>query len=708
MTETTNNVVNKKSGKLSSRNTRRKRRDNRDNNSTKKSKAPIPSFAFTPIIEDDEEVEESEELTLRSEQRVVANDAKSLSIAATANIPDEEIKQQKKLSHESVDDDDKKAAATSAAANSNGNLLETNDAGSNNSMDVNSIQCNKTSACQNVVVKEVTELIISQTASKQTDQNLTDPARTQKDNHQTDSNTKTTRKTVYDMLEVAECKIRSDSCSKTSAAGETIEILDDDDEEDKKDLPLVSRNNSSVSRDSEANVVDKPRLKTDPISVESSDEDGIINQKTTSTIATKKRTKPTRRKATTGKSKVEIKSTTNDDTTSVTQKKPRKKAKLCTACASCQCQSKDGSAATSSLQKLSQLSGSDARVEQTLKNRMLKIERNLALTEGQRHDCARELKRHRGVIQKKMSKTGANTKKRQHFLADAQISDEMAQAFATARVDQKKVKQTKNHIFGKSSKKEPQPTLTQMFGGGDCSEREGDRSDDDHSCNGDTSSADERSQADEPHDPLSFWNNNESIHKDPFLGSMAQFEEASIRFKNKQLRSTAVWAKATASVIKNETTSQSRKKEEDEVEEGIDALLELFDISPEKRPDPTISSQDDDECIDDSIIKSQLSQAGVKAVEGITEEIVSDDSKRSAIERTCPQWKENIEYSFRHTDSDSLEKALNQVKKEKQRLKAVKERILQAFLDRSSTLEVYEKAIEGSLLRLAEKENENT
>lgn len=704
MTEITNNVVNKKSGKLSSRNTRRKRRDNRDNSSAKKSKAPIPSFAFTPIIEDDEEVEESEELTLRSEQRVVANDAKSLSIAATTNIADEEIKQQEKSPHESVDDnDDKKAAATSAAANSNGNLLETNDAGSNNSMDVNSIQCNKTSACQNVVLKEVTELTISQKTSKQTDQNLTDPARTEKDNHrlknEADSKTKTTRKTVYDMLEVAECKMRSASCSKSSTAGETIEILDD--EEDKKDLPLVSRNNSSVSRDSEANAVDKPRMKTDPISVESSDEDGTIDKKTTNTIATKKRKKPTRRKANTGKSKVEIKSATNDDTTSDTQKKPRKKAKLCTACASCQCQ-KDGSAATSSLQKLSQLSGSDARVEQTLKNRMLKIERNLALTEGQRHDCARELKRHRCVIQKKMAKTGANTKKRQHFLADAQISDEMAEAFATARVDQKKVKQTKNYIFGKSSsKKEPQPTLTQMFGGGDCSEREGDRSDDD----GDMSSADEISQADEPHDPLSFWNNNESIHKDPFLGSMAQFEEATIRFKNKQLQSTAVWAKATASVIKNETISQSRKKEEDEVEEGIDALLELFDISPEKRPDPTNRSQDDD---DECIIMSQLSQAGVKAVEGITEEIVSDGTKRSAIERTCPQWKENIEYSFRHTDSDSLEKALIQVKKEKQRLEAVKERILQAFLDRSSTLEVYEKAIEGSLQRLAEKENENT
>lgn len=718
MTENTNNVAisssskssnncNKKSGKLSSRNTRRKRRDNRDNNSAKKSKAPIPSFAFTPIIEDDEEVEESEELTLRSEQRVVANDAKSLSLAATTNIADEEIKQQEKSPHESVDDDDDKKTAAISAANANVNLLESNDAGSNNSMDANSIHRNEASASQNVVVKEDTELI-SQKASKQTDQNLIVLARTPKDNprkNETDGNTKTTRKTVYDMLEVAECKMRSDYCSKTSTAGETIEILDDDDGEDKKDLPLVSRNNS-VSRDSEAKVVDKPRLKTDPISVESSDEDGIINQKATSTIATKKRKKPTRRKATTGKSKVEIKGATNDDdTTSGAQKKPRKKAKLCTACASCQCQSKDGSTTTSRVHKLSQLSGSDARVEQTLKNRMLKIERNLALTEGQRHDCARELKRHRGAIQKKMSKTGANTKKRQHFLADAQISDEMAQVFATARVDQKKVKQTKNHIFGKSSsKKKPQPTLTQMFGGGDCSEGETDRrSDDDHSCNGDTSSADERSQADEPHDPLSFWNNNESIHKDPFLGSMTQFEEATIRFKNKQLQSTAVWAKATASVL-----SQSRKKEEDEVEEGIDALVELFDISPEKRPDPTTSSQDDDECIDDSRIKSQLSQAGVKAVEGIADEIIIDDTKRCAIERTCPQWKENIEYSFRHTDSNSLEKALNQVKREKQRLKVMKERILQAFLDRSSTLEVYEKAIEGSLLRLAEKENENT
>eukprot|EP00985_Skeletonema_marinoi_P025836 scaffold19354_cov66-Skeletonema_marinoi.AAC.1 len=160
----------------------------------------------------------------------------------------------------------------------------------------------------------------------------------------------------------------------------------------------------------------------------------------------------------------------------------------------------------------------------------------------------------------------------------------MAQAFATARLDRKEVKQIQTRVFGKrssQSKKEPQPTLTQMFGGG--TDGDEDKSDDalsakedDQSCNGDTSSADESSQAD-PHD--SFWN-DESVHAThQFIGSMSQFNEATTRFRDKQMHSTAAWTKATSNVIKNEVASQSCEEEE-----GIDALVELFDLSPKKTP----------------------------------------------------------------------------------------------------------------------------
>eukprot|EP00984_Skeletonema_dohrnii_P015238 scaffold6538_cov113-Skeletonema_dohrnii-CCMP3373.AAC.2 len=726
-----------RTGKLSSRNTRRKRRDHKIH-SAKKLKPPIPSFSCSPIIEEeDEEVVENEASTsLNSPSQKVPNKSKPL--INTSEEASKQVEISKREPDKSLIDDTTSAAEDiSSVCAANDNLLHkkanvrsvsTSSAiALDDGIDGNSDNCDEpidtAQKAVNTAQKTVnhapppTELS-SQQLSKQKNKlppcesaslahaptSNRKPKEQPSKNKDTCSNTKAPQK-VYDMVEVAKPeKQRSTRCN----AIETIEILDDDEEHTEKDPPLVSRTNSvNIGVEEKAPVKPKiqskkrKRPETDPISVDSSDDESIIAPKKTKTIAKKK--KPARQKPAAAKSKSESKSTTNESS-SGTQKRTRKK--LCTTCASCNCQAKDGSATFPQKLPTLSLSGSDARVEQTLKNRMLKIERNIAWTESQRHECARELKRHRGTLQKKFSKTGANTDKRQHFLADAQVTEEMAQAFATARLDRKEVKQIQTRVFGKrssqSKKKEPQPTLTQMFGGG--TDGDEDKSDDalsakedDQSCNGDTSSADESSQA----DPLeSFWN-DESIHAThQFIGSMSQFNEATTRFKDKQVHSTAAWTKATSKVIKNEVASQSCEEEE-----GIDALVELFDLSPKKTP----GSMDchDQEC-NGSFLQSQLSQSGAIAVQSITEEIAKDEAKRVCIERACPHWRENVEYSFRRKDSDGLENALNQVKKERQRLEDAKDRILQAFLERSSTLDVYEKAIEGSLTRLAEKENDNT
>jgi len=719
-----NNKRARGTGKLSSRNTRRKRREH-NKLSAKKLKPPIPSFSCSPIIEEEVEASTSSD----SPQRV-ANEAKHSK--ATAQTAEEITKQPeiiKRAPHESIIADI--ADASNLQKDTVRSVSTSSAEGLNDSINDKIDDCSRSIS---TAQKEMNDAplptndaeVISQKLGKPTNKSTpsasatlapvpapaltsTQKPKEQPSKNNVCSNTKKIQK-VYDMVEVAKPEQqRSTRCNTT----ETIEIFDDDDDiHAGKDLPLVARTNS-VKIGVEEKVSDKPKLQskkrkrpeTDPISVDSSsDEESIIAPKKTKTIAQKKK-KPARRKPAATKSKSEFNDTADESAIGM-QKHTRKK--LCTACASCKCQSRDGSA--TSPQKLSSLSlsGSDARVEQTLKNRMLKIERNIAWSESQRHECARELKRHRGALQKKFSKTEANTYKRQQFLADAQVTEEMAQAFATARVDRKEVKQIRNRVFGKRaslSKKEPQPTLTQMFGGGN--ERDEDRSDDDlsakednQSCSsGDISSEEESSRADDHHDSLSFWN-SEPIHAtDQFIGSMTQFDEATTRFKDKQVHSTAAWAKATAKMIKIEAASQSCEEEE-----GIDALVELFDLSPKKKSD-SIGSHDE-EC-DDSFLKSQLSQSGARAAQDITEEISKDESKLVAIERTCPHWKENVEYSFRRKDSEGLENALNQVKKERRRLEDARDRILQAFLERSSTLEVYEKAIEGSLKRLAEKEYDN-
>lgn len=79
--------------------------------------------------------------------------------------------------------------------------------------------------------------------------------------------------------------------------------------------------------------------------------------------------------------------------------KPSERKKLCFACSSCKCHSRDGTSATPKKHTpLATLSGSHARQEQALINRLQRIERNVQWMESQKADVGRQLIKHRNAM----------------------------------------------------------------------------------------------------------------------------------------------------------------------------------------------------------------------------------------------------------------------------------------------------------------------
>lgn len=121
------------------------------------------------------------------------------------------------------------------------------------------------------------------------------------------------------------------------------------------------------------------------------------------------------------------------------------KKKLCSACSNCDC-------ADVKSHKLPTLSGSDARQEQTLINRLQRLEREIAWKEGQRHDVARALKKHQLKMLKKWGDLNSVAQK-PRFLADVEMSDEVVGTCPI--IGSEETKCAKTRVFGKQKSKLP-------------------------------------------------------------------------------------------------------------------------------------------------------------------------------------------------------------------------------------------------------------
>ena len=101
-----------------------------------------------------------------------------------------------------------------------------------------------------------------------------------------------------------------------------------------------------------------------------------------------------------------------------------------------------------------------------------------------------------------------------------------------------------------------------------------------------------------------------------------------------------------------------------------------------------------------------LTPRGNRIKKEIEASVTKDHNRMAAIERMAPNWKRDLDFAQEQTDPQDLEAALQNVRQAKIDLDAMKERILQAFLDRHQTLELYESALQSSIDRLSDKMDE--
>lgn len=216
------------------------------------------------------------------------------------------------------------------------------------------------------------------------------------------------------------------------------------------------------------------------------------------------------------------------------------------------------------------------------------------------------------------------------------------------------------------------------------------------------------------------------------VGSMNDFTEAAARFSKKEPNNlnmefgdTAMWANATARSLRIHNALESSHGircgndllETDSIEEddascnvkgGLDALLELFDATISNASNglndhSQKSIQEDNFDSDEKNLfdpDACLTPRGKKVAEGIEGALVEDNNKLDVIKRSCPNWKENIRYAQLQTDPQEVDAAFQKVIEARKNLAKMKESIMQAFLERDSTLELYEQSLKGSLKRL--------
>jgi hypothetical protein len=242
---------------------------------------------------------------------------------------------------------------------------------------------------------------------------------------------------------------RRDCVSGESRLADIVEILDDDHDAAKmigghlEKVPLVLSSLKS-NKSSQAKRKRKPSPSVSRSSSDSSLKDEFINIRKGYTR--QRKCAPTKCKP---ESTVAATKTHEKGRAAGKISKTSGEKKLCFACVTCKCDGRSGTDPTS--QKFSALSGSDARQEQSLVNRLQRIERDVAWKEGQRLDVARALKKHQLKMLK--SWTDSNTiDQKPRFLADADVNDEL-RGSCLPKVGSKESIRARRRVFGRQKSK---------------------------------------------------------------------------------------------------------------------------------------------------------------------------------------------------------------------------------------------------------------
>jgi len=441
-------------------------------------------------------------------------------------------------------------------------------------------------------------------------------------------------------------------------------------------------------------------------------------------------------------------------TTAIAAIRPRKRArsKLCAFCKTCSCQKTDGND-TIPIFDMNKFSRTNAAKEKALMRRLQNLEKKTENLEEQTEVARRQLKKHRRDIWKRKERDDDNPSSSMfgegvpiddYFLPDAEIFEKQqteSQALPDGLWEKAQIK-----VFHKVPTY--QPTLTQLMGFSNNSEKNignisgevADPSKDVDRDDGDGDTIENKYKAqdllydDEDEDDEDDTVQTEYVMEREYVEQIQRFERnGGIRGKNDKIMATSgsIWDTvlpltqkehdgiATGNMSEANSLSRSRypwdelfegfkdkdaKALSDELsisvdrdpEAGLDDLLDLFENGAENPVDDYCTSQSigDKNPVEMSLL-SQDAQA-------VARQMISSFSSASeaALQRSCPNWKENIYFALLQKDPNEIQEALENVRHSKMRMRVAKQKILVAWESKNVTLEVFESALIKSAARL--------
>jgi hypothetical protein len=125
-------------------------------------------------------------------------------------------------------------------------------------------------------------------------------------------------------------------------------------------------------------------------------------------------------------------------------------------------------------------------------------------------------------------------------------------------------------------------------------------------------------------------------------------------------------------------------------EEGLDDLLNLFE-----EENTHIAQSQSSLSIFGKTSISMLSQ-GTRAV---AEEIITGVENSDLLDRSCPNWKENVTFALYQDDPEDVQRALENVQESRRRMLSMRQKIMDAWECQNAALAVFETALVASAAR---------
>jgi len=402
------------------------------------------------------------------------------------------------------------------------------------------------------------------------------------------------------------------------------------------------------------------------------------------------------------------------------RKRGRAATTSCTLCAKCPCRlrSRDSSSSSNTME----FAQSDAAIEKALIKRLLKLEETTDQYDEQTDAVRRRLKKHRRDVWKKREdllrrydeqeakRKGTSSSSR--FLPDV---DEFNQYLETEHRQKKRrtakaVAKGQAVLFGTVRAKTVQPTLTQMLGGGSDEDDDGseevqtetspEKKQKADACDSDGNhQTDEESTLLEEEEPLCEPPSPVKAHRIEPKENTATTTTATAPQSDDNADRSSIWDAVRHG---NYTSAWDRLFHEETDDLGVDHLLGLLGSTQEEDvPSPESENSADKTPALTMMSQSSLSTRGRSLAEEITDQICGDECKRAAVERVCPNWKENIAFAMGRKNEADVSEALQNVRDTQAKLRQAKLKILQKIEQQEVALGIFEETLQQSLTRFS-------